>query len=124
VERSERAGWTHEHPELEGSVREMGALCVAREDSPCFLAEVDGQEGAAGVLSVYKGVALFGGSSTVPELRRLGLQGALLEERMRYAADVGCDLAMMVAEAGSGSQKNAERKEFQVAYTRTKWRLY
>ena len=42
---------------------------------------------------------------------------------MRYAFDHGCDLAMMVAEAGSNSQRNAERKGFQVAYTRTKWRL-
>jgi GNAT superfamily N-acetyltransferase len=105
-------GWTDEHPELEEFVREMWTLCVAREGSPCFLAEVDGHEGAAGVLSVHEGVALFGGSSTVPELRRRGLQGALLEERMRYAADAGCDLAMMVAEVGSGSQKNAERKGF------------
>jgi GNAT superfamily N-acetyltransferase len=116
-------GWTHEHPELECFVREMGTLCVAREGSPCFLAEVDGKGGAAGVLSLYEGVALFAGSSTVPELRRRGLQGALLERRMRYAADAGCDLAMMVAEAGSGSQKNAERKGFRVGYTRVKWRL-
>ena len=116
-------GWTHEHPELEGFVRELGALCVAREGSHCFLAEVDGHDGAAGALSVHKGVALFAGSSTVPELRRRGLQSALLEERMHYAADAGCDLAMMVAEAGSGSQKNAERKGFRVGYTRVKWRL-
>jgi len=116
-------GWTHGHPELEGFVRDMGALCAARQGSPCFLAEVDGQDGAAGVLIVHEGVALFGGSSTVPEQRRRGLQGALLGERMRYAADAGCDLAMMVAEAGSGSQKNAERKGFRVGYTRMKWRL-
>lgn len=66
---------------------------------------------------------MFAGASTVPELRRRGLQGALLEERMRYAFDHGCDLAMMVAEAGSESQRNAERQGFQVAYTRLKWRL-
>ena len=116
-------GWTHEHPELEGFMREMGAMLVMREGSPCFLAAIDGQDAAAGVLSMHEGVALFGGSATVPELRRRGLQGALLEERMRYAADAGCDLAMMVAEAGSGSQKNAERKGFRVGYTRMKWRL-
>jgi hypothetical protein len=29
---------------------------------------------------------------------------------------------MMVAEAGSQSQRNAERKDFRIAYTRTKWR--
>lgn len=66
---------------------------------------------------------MFGGSSTVPELRRRGLQGALLLERMRYAFEHGCDLAMMVAEAGSNSQRNAERKGFRVAYTRVKWKL-
>jgi GNAT superfamily N-acetyltransferase len=116
-------GWTHEHPELEAFVRQMGAVCVAREQSPCFLAEIDGEPGAAGVLSLHEGVALFGGSATAPELRRRGLQAALLEERMLYAFEQGCDLAMMVAEAGSSSQRNAERKGFCVAYTRLKWRL-
>jgi hypothetical protein len=29
---------------------------------------------------------------------------------------------MMVAEAGSESQRNTERKGFQIAYTRLKWR--
>jgi len=42
---------------------------------------------------------------------------------MRYAFDQGCDLAMMVAEVGSRSQRNAERRGFRIAYTRTKWRL-
>jgi GNAT superfamily N-acetyltransferase len=116
-------GWTHEHPELEGFMRQMGEVCVARKQSPCFLAEIDGEPGAAGVLSLHEGVALFGGSATAPELRRRGLQAALLEERMRYAFEQGCDLAMMVAEAGSNSQRNAERKGFRVAYTRLKWRL-
>ncbi len=117
-------GWAHEHPELRDFVLQFGALSSAREQSLCFLAEVDGQPGAAGVLSVHDGVALFGGSATVPDLRLRGLQSALLEQRMRYAFDQGCDLAMMVAEAGSNSQRNAERKGFQVAYTRAKWRLY
>jgi len=116
-------GWTHEHPELQAFVQELGDLMVVREQSPCFLAEVDGVAGAAGVLSMHDGVALFGGSATVPELRRRGLQAALLEERMRYAFAAGCDLAMMVAEAGSNSQRNAERKGFRVGYTRMKWRL-
>lgn len=116
-------GWTHEHPEFEDFVRESGVLVAAREGSPCFLAEINGAPGAAGALTLHQGVALFGGAATVPEMRRRGLQGALLEERMRYAAEHGCDLAMMVAEAGSNSQRNAERKGFRVAYTRLKWKL-
>ena len=115
-------GWTHEHPELEDFVRKMGVLCVERSNSPCFLAEIDGVPAAAGGLSIHEGVALFAGAATEPEFRRRGLQGALLAERMRYAVAAGCDLAMMVAEAGSNSQRNAERLGFQVAYTRLKWR--
>ena len=116
-------GWSHEHPELLSFFLQTTAISSAREQSPCFLAELDGQSGAAGVLCMHDGVALFGGSATIPELRRRGLQAALLQERMRYAFDHGCDLAMMVAEAGSNSQHNAERKGFKIAYTRIKWRL-
>lgn len=115
-------GWSHDHPEFEEFVRGMGLISVAREQSPCFLAELDGVPAAAGALILHEGVSLFGGAATVPELRRRGLQAALLQERMRYAAEHGCDLAMMVAEAGSNSQRNAERKGFRVAYTRLKWR--
>ena len=116
-------GWTHEHPELLEFFLQTTAISPAREQSPCFLAEFDGQPGAAGSLCIHDGVALFAGAATIPEMRRRGLQAALLQERMRYAFDHGCDLAMMVAEAGSDSQRNAERKGFQVAYTRIKWRL-
>ncbi len=116
-------GWTHEHPELLDFLLQTTAISSARENSPCFLAELDGQPGAAGSLWIHDGVALFAGAATVPEMRRQGLQAALLQERMRYAFEHGCDLAMMVAEAGSESQRNAERKGFQIAYTRMKWRL-
>jgi GNAT superfamily N-acetyltransferase len=116
-------GWTHEHPELLNFVSEMGGLSAGRPQSLCFLAELDGKAGAAAMLFINEGVALFAGAATVPEMRRRGLQAALLEERMRYAFDEGCDLAMMVAEAGSNSQRNAERKGFQIAYTRMKWKL-
>jgi GNAT superfamily N-acetyltransferase len=116
-------GWAHEHPELREFLLQIGAITAGSEGSLCFLAEIDGAAGAAGVLIVRDGVALFGGSATIPEQRHRGLQSALLQERMLYAFDHGCDLAMIVAEAGSESQRNAERKGFQIAYTRTKWRL-
>jgi GNAT superfamily N-acetyltransferase len=116
-------GWVGDQPELAAFVLEFGKMNASREDLLCFLAEIDGQPGAAGALSIHEGVALFAGSATVPELRRRGLEAALLEARMQCAFERGCDLAMMVAEAGSGSQRNAERQGFRIAYTRTKWRL-
>jgi GNAT superfamily N-acetyltransferase len=115
--------WTHDHPEFLDFFRGTAAVFAARKDSVCFLAEINGHPGAAGSLSIHDGVALLNGAATLPEMRRRGLQAALLHERLRYALSHGCDLAMMVAEAGSDSQRNAERKGFQVAYTRIKWRL-
>ena len=115
-------GWAHEHPELLDFLLQLGTISAACEQSLCFLAEFQGVPGAAAVLCVHDGVALFSGSATVPELRRRGLQTALLRERMRYAFEHGCDLAMIVAQPGSDSQRNAERKGFKIAYTRTKWR--
>ena len=69
-----------------------------------------------------------------PAARRIAVLGEMLElgrssEELhtqvgRYAAEHGCDLAMMVAEAGSESQRNAERQGFRIAYTRMKWRCH
>jgi GNAT superfamily N-acetyltransferase len=115
--------WTHDHPELLDFFSGITAISAAREGSLSFLAELQGQPGASASLCLHNGVALFAGAATIPEMRRRGLQAALLQERLRYAFDCGCDLAMMVAEAGSDSQRNAERKGFQIAYTRLKWRL-
>ncbi len=114
-------GWTHEHPEFEAFMSQFGALLAAREGSACFLATLDGVPAAAGALFLHSGVALFAGAATVPEHRRRGLQGALLEARMNHARELGCDLAMMVTEPGSNSQRNSQRQGFQIAYTRIKW---
>jgi GNAT superfamily N-acetyltransferase len=117
-------GWGHEHPEILEFLGEFGPVAFAREHTVTFLAELDGQPGAAGAVTLHDGVALFAGAATLPEMRRRGLQAALLEARMGYAFEHGYPIAMMVTEAGSQSQRNAERKGFRIAYTRTKWQLY
>ena len=61
-------------------------------------------------------------SDRVLSRRRQGAQAALLEERLRFAADRGCDVAMMCALPGRASQRNAQRQGFRIAYTRIKWR--
>jgi GNAT superfamily N-acetyltransferase len=114
-------GWAEDQPQVVGFLHEIGEVMACTEGTWCLLAEVDGR--AAGVASVRcdAGVALFNGASTVPEMRRLGVQRALLAARMRIAADQYCDLAMMGAAPGSTSQRNAERQGFRIAYTRVKW---
>ena len=116
-------GWAQDHPELANLLMELGAVTATREHTVCFLAEIDGQPGAAGALCLHQLVAQFAGAATVPEFRRRGLQSALLQERMRYAFNHNCDLAMTAAMPGSDSQRNAERAGFSIAYTRTKWQM-
>lgn len=114
-------GWS-EFPEYADFFRDL-AKVAARRKGPSFLAELDGKPIATGALTIAGDVALLAGASTVPEARRQGAQLALLEERLRYAAAKRCTVAMMVALPGSGSQRNAERHGFRIAYTRTKWQL-
>ena len=114
-------GWS-EFTEVADFLRDLGHVS-ARSRSLPFLAELDGKQIAAGALSINDDVALLAGASTIPTARRQGAQNALLEERLRYAATRGCNVGMMVTLPGSGSQRNAERHGFRVAYTRTKWVL-
>jgi GNAT superfamily N-acetyltransferase len=116
-------GWSSESPALAGFVLDVGRIQGAAVGFHRFLAEADGVPIASGGLFAHDGVALLAGASTVPTGRRLGAQNALLEARLRFAADAGCDLAMMAALPGSGSQRNAERHAFRIAYTRIKWKL-
>lgn len=115
------AGWS-EFTEVADFLRDLGQV-TARSKSLAFLAELEGQPIAAGALSLNGDVALLAGASTIPSARRQGAQLALLEARLRYAAQQGCTVAMMVTQPGSGSQRNSERHGFRIAYTRTKWQL-
>ncbi len=116
------AGWS-EYAEYAEFMLEMARISALTKGNTAFIAELDGQAVACGSLSIRDGVALFAGASTVPAFRRRGAQQALLEARFRYARETGCVLAMMAADPGSGSQRNAERQGFRIAYTRTKWKL-
>jgi hypothetical protein len=113
-------GWS-EFGELADFLLELGKVNSQRKNALAFFAELDGKPIATGLMSIFEGVALLAGASTIPEGRRQGAQLALLESRLRYAAEHGCDIAMMGALPGSASQRNAERHHFRIAYTRTKW---
>lgn len=117
-------GWAQEQPQLEGFLRDFGRVAARSRGARCFLAEAAGEPLAAGSLVLGDaGVALLAGASTIPRHRRRGAQRALLEARLGYAAENGCDIAVMGAEPGSASQRNAERQGFRIAYTRIKWAL-
>jgi len=87
----------------------------------CYLARVDGKIAGGATLAIRDGVAGLFGASTLPAFRRQGVQAALLQTRMRRAAEVGCDLAVCLAQPGSTSQRNIVRQGFAVLYTRAKF---
>lgn len=115
-------GWS-ETPELADFVRAFGNVSVRSKGTHSFIVDADGEAIASGALAIHGGVAVLAGASTRPAWRGRGAQAALLADRLRYALAAGCDVALMAAQPGSGSQRNAERQGFRIAYTRTKWQL-
>jgi ribosomal protein S18 acetylase RimI-like enzyme len=73
--------------------------------------------GGAGMLTA-DGVAQLTGAATSPAHRRRGIQTALLSARLADAAADGCDVAVITAQPGSKSQQNAQRRGFDLLYTR------
>jgi GNAT superfamily N-acetyltransferase len=114
-------GWRAESPALGEFMEALGDVFTRAAGVYCFVAEQEGQSVATASLCLHEGVALLAGASTVPAARRQGAQSALLQARLRFAGEQGAELAMMVAQPGSGSQRNAERQGFRLVYTRTKW---
>ena len=116
-------GWSTEMEGLADFMFNLGRISANTKGGFPFLAELDGKPVSAGMLFIYDDVAILAGASTVPEGRRKGAQSALLDARLRFAAENGCQIAMMGASPGSQSQRNAEKNGFRIAYKRIKWKL-
>jgi GNAT superfamily N-acetyltransferase len=83
-----------------------------------YLARRGGAVAGGGSLRLEGGVALLCGAATLPEHRRRGVQRALLSERLRAAAQRGCDVAVVTTEPASKSQANVQRLGFTLLYSR------
>jgi GNAT superfamily N-acetyltransferase len=129
IKKAEAAVWSRvmgegvasESAEFTASMEDLGWVMTRAPGAHCFLAELEGEPIAEGIMIVRNGVALLGGASTIPAARRQGAQLALMQARLNLAAALGIDLAMLVAQPGSSSLRNAERQGFRPAYMRSKW---
>ena len=83
-----------------------------------LLAYVDDVPAATAELVVREGIGWLSADTTLPAYRGRGLQTALQRQRLRLAAEAGCNLAVAESRPGSGSQRNMERLGFRIAYTR------
>lgn len=104
-----------EHSALE---TDFSVPFLSMPNTYCFLARIDSQAAGAGMMAIYEGVAVLFGTSTVPSLRNRGAQSTLLRERLNFALELKCELAMVGTSPGSNSQRNVERFGFRLAYTK------
>ena len=106
--------WLEEFPReiLENAERDAAGL-VQR-----YLARLDGVPAGGGSMRIADGIAQLTGAGTAPAFRRRGIQSALLSARLADAAAAGCDLAVITVQPGSKSQQNAQRRGFDLLYTR------
>ncbi len=113
-------GFAEHFPATPELVEIMTIFCH-RPTTKCFLARIKGEPVGGASLSQHEGIAGVYGASTLPAFRNRGVQTALLHARMAAAAAAGYDLAMTSALPGSASQRNIERQDFRVVYTRSKF---
>lgn len=122
--RTSATGWSSEHEGLADFMFNFGSISAQCSGSYPYLAELSGEPISTGMLLIYEDTCILAGASTIPEGRRQGAQNALLHDRLNFAREHGCTLAMMGAAPGSQSQRNAQKNGFQIAYTRIKWQLF
>lgn len=85
-----------------------------------YLALIDGEPAAGAAMSVFDEVAIFYSTSTRHEFRGLGIQKALLLQRLLDAIEAGCDLAAVMTAIDSTSQRNVEKMGFRRIYEKQK----
>jgi GNAT superfamily N-acetyltransferase len=107
---------SHERFAYEAARRAEWALVAA--GARRYSADRDGVLVGGAGLRLARGIAQLTGAATLPAHRRRGVQTALLAARLADAAAAGCDLAVITTQPASRSQQNAQRRGFELLYTR------
>ena len=87
----------------------------------CYLAYVNAEPAALGVLHIAHNAGSMANGLTIPAQRGKGCQTALLRRRMADAARAGCDLVVSQCTPGVTSQNNQMRVGFHIAGTNAWW---
>lgn len=117
-------GFEGTHNPSEQTIDILGPNFTAEDAAVYFAwAEQPGSEpAAAGCGGLYLAPEIaaseLGGASTRLAFRRRGAQRALIEARLAESLRQGCDLAMVMTEPGSNSERSLLRAGFVLAYTK------
>jgi GNAT superfamily N-acetyltransferase len=93
----------------------MGSLPATGEN---YFAEFGGEPLSGAALAMADGVAILFGDATLHAARGRGAQLALIQHRLKIAAETGCEWAMATVVPGSASHRNYERLGFELFYMR------
>ena len=107
--------WHDEFPReaIENAERDFAAAGGIR-----YAAFRDGVLAGGADFRITEGIAQLAGAATAPAHRRHGVQSALVAARLADAHAAGCDVAVIITQPGSKSQENAQRRGFDLLYTR------
>ena len=107
--------WHDEFPReaIENAERDFAAAGGIR-----YAAFRDGVLAGGADFRITEGIAQLAGAATAPAHRRHGVQSALVAARLADAHAAGCDVGVIITQPGSKSQENAQRRGFDLLYTR------
>jgi GNAT superfamily N-acetyltransferase len=114
------AGWgfpAKDHERFKANVRPW----LGQPGWSLYLARQDGQPAAAATLFLHGTVGYLADACTDPAFRRRGLHTALLRRRIADARRAGADLVFSGAEFLSGSYRDMQRIDMQLAFVRAVW---
>jgi GNAT superfamily N-acetyltransferase len=106
------------HEEFPREVVERAVRDCAEAGVKRYVARHDGVVAGGASVRMSAGIAQLAGAATALAHRRRGVQTALLAAHLIDAARAGCDIAVVTTVPGSKSQQNAQRRGFQMLYTR------
>lgn len=102
-------------------VAENNKILWKRQGWKFFIAYVENQPAAVGVMFTKQNISSLTFSATLPEFRGIGLHQNLLKRRISESFQQGCQLVVSQCAFLSQSQRNMERAGMRVGYVRTTW---
>ena len=96
-------------------------ITLKEKDWHCCVAKLDGKAVSSGAIYCNGDVAYLALVSTLPEYRNRGCQKALLLRGINACADLGCDLIVSGAAAGSVSLYNMHKVGMRTAFNKIVW---
>jgi MOSC domain-containing protein YiiM/GNAT superfamily N-acetyltransferase len=111
-----------QEPEAGAWARFNRALAASKGQGE-LIAILGGRDVAVAATFSRRRVSWLGGAAVLPEARGLGIQRALIAERVRQARDAGSRRVMATAAVGSVSARNLEAMGLRQIWTRALYRM-